>query len=94
MKKRTENEILKDFEKLGYRIEKNKSKYNNSGNSISLLRDYKFHDDDDRILTAEIYIDLEDKTYIFKEINYESPLSFTMYEHKLLNELFELWGWQ
>lgn len=92
MEKRTENEIFKDFEKLGYRIEKNKTKFADSENSIILLKDYIEPFDKEK-LTKEICINLKSKTYECYESFYYCPQHIPMHEHKLLNELFELWGW-
>lgn len=79
---RTEKEILNDFEKLGY-------------NRVKLLG-------------ANFYIQnsnigIEINTYYKKYEKYEYGIKtkldcflsqpITMKEHKLLNELFELWGW-
>lgn len=86
---RTEAEILKDFEKLGYKVEDGK-KY-----SYCL-----FKRKNDRI----IYFDLEDKTYCkyhlteytasdgYFDSEYESEI-ITLKEHKLIHELMQVWGW-
>ena len=74
MQPRTEQEILKDFEKLGYFIKKETS-------FITLTNEY-----DD-----VIFIDLKDKCY--DKSHYLHVVSITIQEHKLLNELFEVWGW-
>ena len=92
MEKRTENEIFKDFENVGYRIEKNRTKFADSENSISLLFEINYPDDDINLI-KEIDIDLTYKVYTCYEFYGGRPLSLLMHEHKLLNELFELWGW-
>ena len=68
---RTEEEVLKDFEKLGWKV------LNNS-NAILLLsmNDY------------EIDIRKYGKKYTISSWDY-----IDMQEHKLLNELFTIWGW-
>lgn len=69
---RTEQEVLKDFEKLGYEVVRN----------------------DDGWLELEI-VGTDVSMMICKlDNNYDfvgDPL--TIQEHKLLNELFECWGW-
>lgn len=75
---RTEKEILKDFEKLGYKI--NKCNY-----AIFIYAPY-----------IEIKIELDLKGYRKKhEINVGEWVSslLTLKEHKLLHELFKIWGW-
>lgn len=76
---RTETDILNDFEMLGYKITSN----------TNYIR---FTDYDKGI---EIRIDFECKSYCkydrdLCELTYEI---ITMQEHKLLNELFEVWQW-
>ena len=73
---RTEEEVLKDFEKLGYKI-----KINN-GNKLKLGE------------ITEIEIDKFWRIYRkdFCYIN-RSSRSVNLEEHKLLNELFSIWGW-
>ena len=65
---RTEQEILNDFEKLGYRTTKSnvRLKLRNKKSCISIM--------------------FETKT-----INCYKPI--TIPEHKLLHELFTVWGW-
>ena len=72
--KRTEQEILKDFEELGYEIRIEKDFIDMNG-----------YDD------ISLFIDLENKTY--SKSKYLQVEDITMQEHKLLNELFEVWGW-
>jgi hypothetical protein len=78
MQPRTEQEILNDFEKLGYRIEHNKD------NTAILL----FKTDETKVFETCIYIDLKNKEYRKQEFVNTSDI--TMQEHKLLNELFEV----
>lgn len=72
MQPRTEADILKDFEKLGWIVSRN--------------------DEDDFTLrlkgnpTCAIRIDKLTKEYSIS-------CCLDMQEHKLLNELFEVWGW-
>lgn len=75
--KRTEQEILKDFEALGYVVARN---------DWEKLVLNKFDE--------VIKIDKIDKWYK-KFLAYSGGISeiITMQEHKLLNELFEVWGW-
>ena len=67
---RTEAEILKDFEALGYKVVKG---------AIGSTLEFEFNED------TKIYIDNCFKTLWCNDI--------TMQEHKLLNELFECYGW-
>ena len=73
---RTEEEVLKDFKKLGYKIRRN-----NTFKYISLRCDTETN--------LGIIIYLKTRTY---EFNGEG-MFLDMQEHKLLNELFSIWGW-
>ena len=73
---RTEKEVLKDFEKLGYKIRRN-----NTFKYISLKCDTETN--------LGIIIYLNTRTY---ELNGEG-MFLDMQEHKLLTELFQIWGW-
>lgn len=79
---RTEQEILKDFEKLGLVIAKN--------DDFELI----LIDDCDRMIAIYKTLKRYD-CYYFSEGYKPLQLStdITMQEHKLLNELFNLWGW-
>ena len=79
---RTDEEVLKDFEKLGYEVD---------------------NDDDALILSLQetlgaiiryvtIFVSKRRKRYMVKSIS-ETFQSIGMEEHKLLNELFTIWGW-
>lgn len=77
MQPRTEDDILKDFEKLGYKIVVNNASMiyltNKSGITLhinKLMKWYGRYNEDNEIAR-----------YIY------------MQEHKLLNELFEVWQW-
>lgn len=70
---RTEQDVLKDFEKLGYKI------YNKTNYCILV---YTYEEN------CEIRIWKDEKTYSTIYRKY-----ITMQEHKLLNELFQIWGW-
>lgn len=74
---RTEQEILKDFEELGYEITR-------KNNIIYLTKED---------IALKIECDL--KRYgKYDDWLYEIPyIEITMQEHKLLNELFTIWGW-
>lgn len=74
---RTEEEFLKDFKKLGYDLNKN---YKSVG-FIYLEEEYNV-----------IHINFFKKQYS-KSFGYYDSAPITMAEHKLLNELFEIWGW-
>jgi hypothetical protein len=71
MQPRTEQDILNDFEKLGYEVIVEKDHIRMSG-----------YED------VCIYVDFIDKTY--SKNKYLQAEDFTMQEHKLLNELFEV----
>ena len=79
---RTEADILKDFEKLGLVIAKN--------DDFELI----LIDDCDRMIAIYKTLKRYD-CYYFSEGYKPLQLStdITMQEHKLLNELFNLWGW-
>ena len=72
-KMRTEQEVLKDFEKLGYDV-----------HIKSCTIRFKSLDDEEEAF----YIDKTNRTYETNTSHYIS-----MNEHKLLCELFEIWGW-
>ena len=72
---RTEADILKDFEKLGYRV-------------IKLSTMYLFETDEEE---RRIWIHTDLKEYGISIANKALAFqTFTMQEHKLLNELFEV----
>lgn len=74
MQPRTEQEILNDFEKLGYEITR-------KNNIIYLTKE-------DTVLKIECDLKRYSKCDVWLY-----DLDITMQEHKLLNELFEVWGW-
>ena len=78
---RTEKEILKDFEKLGYYLNLKKEGFLYNGMILS----------NKNIKELEIHISFYMKSYA----KYEQGLciTITMQEHLLLHELFECWGW-
>lgn len=82
---RTEEEVLKDFEKLGYKINKNYSNY------------FIWLDIEDEKDILRIDIEKIPFSYckfdIRKKDCHERPIIINMHEHKLLHELFEIWGW-
>ena len=89
---RTEQDILKDFEELGWKVERGFEdyyKYNALTLSIT-YEDYYAKGDD---LDKEIIINLDKHTYECGDMFYGVPEHLTMQEHKLLNELFTIWGW-
>ena len=73
---RTEEEVLKDFEKLGYKIKEN--------TNIELVLGTKF-----------FFIKFKELSKVYHTYFEDSKLHSTinMQEHKLLNELFSIWGW-
>lgn len=82
---RTEKEILKDFEQLGYKINEDYSAY-----MIRLEKENK-----DYVLRIDI--DKSSLGYCKYEITKSDCSERTIYvrfwEHKLIHELFECWGW-
>ena len=69
---RTEEEILKDFEKLGYEVKKNYDGlclFHIGGSKIDIIKSGRKYDAS--MGTGYMH----------------------MQEHKLLNELFTIWGW-
>lgn len=78
---RTEQDVLKDFEKLGYGIEIDKVyKIIKLSNNMIFIRIFK------NAKSYEKYF--EDDT---NALHYSGLI--TSLEHKLLNELFQLWRW-
>ena len=79
---RTEQAILKDFEKLGYQIPVNNEKELSIGfqtvNGWFGINIYKY------AKSYEVYEIINATRY---------SVSLGMQEHKLLSELFEVWGW-
>lgn len=75
---RTEEEVIKDFEELGYEIRENKKS--------NILEFWLIEDDYEDTLVFEIDKD-------FKTYNTLQGMYVEMKEHKLLNELFSIWGW-
>lgn len=79
---RTEEEILKDFENLGYEVD---------NNEIALA--LNFHEELGRIIrNTIIFVSKRKKRYVVRSTS-EISQSIGMKEHKLLNELFTIWGW-
>ena len=78
---RTEEQVLKDFEKLGYYLNLKKVGFLYYGIILS----------NKNIKELEIHISFSMKSYA----KYEQGLCTTidMLEHKLLNELFQIWNW-
>lgn len=75
----TEEEVLKEFEKLGYEWWEYKEqkvfemcKYDKTNGNL--------------FFQGKIEIDLDDKEYW-------SDIQFTIKEHQLLTKLFKVWGW-
>lgn len=93
LKPRTEEDILKDFEKLGYTCV-----YNNDSGFILEKREYIYVDEKEII--TRIHIHKNYKHYIKSNTilrHYDNDtwygIRITIEENKLLHELFECWGW-
>ena len=78
---RTEEQVLKDFEKLGYYLNLKKEGFPYYGIILS----------NKNIKELEIHISFSMKSYA----KYEQGLCSTIdiQEHKLLTELFQIWNW-
>lgn len=87
---RTEEEILKDFEKLGYVIEKEKNYIGYNQDVLFFYKSmYKIHSAGIKPWdTTILKILLKNREYRISDYSY-----ITLEEHKLLHELFECWGW-
>ena len=77
---RTEQEIIKEFEKLGYKVEQDNDMFLEIGHF------------DDELEYEYICFNKDEHTYEKYMLGGET-MAFTMQEHKLLNELFECWRW-
>ena len=89
---RTEQEILKDFEKLGYKVERGfQDYYKYNALVLSITIPNYFSDGEE--LDKEIVINLDKHTYECYDSFFSSPTPITMQEYKLLNELFTIYGW-
>lgn len=85
---RTEEEILKDFEKLGYEVIKHKTEYDYY---IYLKQHLNYIRESEE--SKCIRIDLMKKQYNCFNDFYKFEENITMQEHQLLHELFICWGW-
>ena len=73
---RTEKEVLKDFEKLGYEVKEN------TNFDLRLETTY---------FRIEISKRYKDYTTYYEDSKFHSTINLN--EHKLLHELFTIWGW-
>lgn len=89
---RTEKDVLREFEKLGYAIEEFTPKSIYRQRTIIIFKRFKDEEDQEELI-KEIKIFMDSKCYKCIESIYYSPISTTLKEHKLLNELFSIWGW-
>ena len=80
---RTEQDILKNFEALGYEVKNKNSK-------LTLFKWLSHFSEYYEVIDINKY----EKTYgkAIRKIELKCGV-FTMQEHKLLNELFTIWGW-
>lgn len=85
---RTEKEVLKDFRKLGYKITKSKSKYAH----FIYLKQHLYSINGIKV-SKFININLIQKQYKCFNDFYKYEENITMQEHKLLTDLFKIWGW-
>ena len=86
---RTEKEILKDFEKLGWKLADNYT------NFTLYKREINQCEFGERTHHCYISIDKEKQTYSAKNIHSfcTHEYKLTMQEHKLLTDLFKIWRW-
>ena len=90
---RTEKDVLNDFEKLGWNIIRLgvEEYYNFTALCLNnKIPNYYF---DEESLSKEIVINLDEHEYSCCDGFYGTDCPITMQEHKLLNELFTIWGW-
>jgi hypothetical protein len=80
---RTEQDVLKDFEALGYKVVCNNERE-------LVLEDKYYRHHIDRIHIGK---DLRLYTKFQHLYRVDEPKNLDMQEHKLLNELFTIWGW-
>lgn len=93
---RTEQDVLKDFEKLGYKV------VCNSDRELILEQEFK----SSYTIINRIDIKKQSQAYsksqftyrvstspLWKSIQEHKLLWVSIQEHKLLNELFQIWGW-
>ena len=76
-KMRTEQDVLNDFEKLGYVIIRN-------DNSILKMENDKY---------IRIQVNKGECYMNYDKYSPHLSMPITMQEHNLLNELFQIWGW-
>jgi hypothetical protein len=80
---RTEEDVLKDFEVLGYEVDNTYSKLT----LINWLSRFSEH-------YVVVSINKQEKTYGKVKVAIDRTCGgLTIQEHKLLNELFTIWGW-
>ena len=82
---RTEQEVLKDFEELGFEVVCDSDK--------ELILERKFQHC--HMIIQRIHINKQLISYSKSQFlyDYDSPFNLDMQEHKLLNELFKIWWW-
>lgn len=88
---RTEQEVLKDFAALGYKLEEFTDCMKRR--TLRLYIKIPNYYEDGEQLDKEINILLDKLTYECCNYFYGVPAELTMEEHKLLNELFTIYGW-
>lgn len=74
----TEQKIIEEFEKLGYKIMRNDEEF--------FIANHLIHEE-------TIYVYKKIKKYDGSNTKTWTNKSFSMKEHLLLHRLFELWGW-
>lgn len=82
IKEQEKQKIFKEFEELGYKIQKSVMGFNNII-YISNIENM-----------STIVIDTKNKLYSkHYTISFDSSMPITLQEHQLLHKLFEIWGW-
>lgn len=87
---RAEQEILKDFEKLGWK------KRGGFANKLTLYKQTEERIFYDSKITWNCFMQFnENKTYSVIKLNNfaTNEYNLSMQEHKLINELLTIWGW-
>jgi hypothetical protein len=86
---RTEQDVLKDFEKLGWEVADGYVNFTLRKKLDDIKNEFMYY------WLCYISINKENKTYSVYKLSSFSTKGYdlTMQEHKLLNELFTIWGW-
>lgn len=78
--KRTEEEVLKEFEEHGYKV------FRNATNQLELIREDGIHN---HVIDVIKYEKVHSKSMCDAYCTYPDKIEF--WEHKLIDELFDIW---